>query len=357
MMFFQRRIFLELMGNAVTTLFLLLVVLLMIVSVKIMNSIGGLAVGEFLMILPIFLATSMDIVIPLSVLVAVVLTYGRAASDNEIDTLRSSGVNPIHLLTPGLVFGALMAIVLSMGVDHWKPLAERSVRELSRGVNMVELVQRKLSSGEPEELGDNTLISATSIGADFVLYGVTIQRYEDAGDLAFELYAEEVHWSVEAETNTLTIEPRNFRIVHGGSGEGTVGTVMRFQFGNEDGVLSSRAQTTPQLMAWAARPDEFRGGLDLLQLQSEIAQRQASPYVCIVFVLLGLPVALRFRRSDRVGAFLVAFLLALFFYFPSVKVSKALAEAGTLDPHLAAWSGHVLLVLVSGLFARKVFAT
>lgn len=357
MMFFQRRLFLELMGNAVTTLFLLLVVLLMIVSVQIINNVGGVSAADFITAIPSFAGRSIDIVIPLSVLVSVVLTYGRWAADNEIDTLRASGVHPGHLVTPGLVFGLLMAAVLAVGVDYWKPYSERAARELARGVNILEVIQNKLSSGEPEELDDNTLISATAIREDFVLLGVTIQRYDDAGALALELFAEEVHWDLDFDTNTFTIEPRNFRIIHGGSGEGTVGTKMRFQLRRDDTTTSSRAQTTPQLVAWASRPDDRRGGYDLIRLRSEVALRRATPYVCIVFVLLGIPVALRFRRSDRVGSFLVAFLLALFFYFPSVKVSKALAENGTLGPEVAAWSGHALLLVVSALFARRVFGT
>ena len=93
-MLFQRRLFLELMGNAVTTLVLLLAVLLMIVSVQIVNSVGGIGAAEFFTAIPVFAGRSIDIVIPLGVLVAVVLTYGRMAADNEIDTLRASGVNP-----------------------------------------------------------------------------------------------------------------------------------------------------------------------------------------------------------------------------------------------------------------------
>jgi len=64
-------------------------------------------------------------------------------------------------------------------------------------------------------------------------------------------------------------------------------------------------------------------------------------------VILGLPVALRFRRHDRIGAFLVAFLLALFLYYPSQRVSRVMAEEGILPAVVASWSGHAFLVLVS----------
>src|SRR6185436_6600448 len=60
--------------------------------------------------LPIQAATQLDVILPIAVLVSVVLTYGRAAADNEVDTLRASGVHPLHVMTPGLLFGALASL-------------------------------------------------------------------------------------------------------------------------------------------------------------------------------------------------------------------------------------------------------
>lgn len=357
MMLFQRKLFLELMGNALTTLALLLVVLVLLASATVMSKVDGLGLTEFFIAIPVFVLRSLDIVIPLSVLVSVVLTYGRAAADNEIDTLRASGVHPLHLLTPGLVFGLLMAAVMTVGVDTWKPYAERVTRQLTRSIDMGRLIAERLASGEPENLDDNTVISAKSMGEGGVLLSVTITRFDDDGALVWEMFAEEVLAYFDEDTGDLVVEPRNFRMVVGGNDfKGGTGTRFTRALIKEDAKLSLRALATPQLLRWLDRPPDQRGGsFDELQVRTEVAMRGAAPAVCAVFVLLGLPVALRFKRSDRVGAFLVAFLLALFFYFPSVKVSKALAENGTLAPVMAAWSGHALLVVIAALFARRVF--
>ncbi|GJM21798.1 MAG: LPS export ABC transporter permease LptG [Planctomycetota bacterium] len=356
MMLFQRKQFFELMGNALTTLSLLLVVLVLLASAKVMSKVDGLGLAEFFLAIPVFVMSSLDIVIPLSVLVAVVLTYGRAAADNEIDTLRSSGVHPGHLLTPGLVFGLLMAAVMAIGVDTWKPYAERASRRLTRSIDVGQMLAEKLASGEPEKLDDNTIISAKTMGANGVLQDVTITRFKSDGALEWEMFAEQVLAYFDEDTGDLVVEPRNFRMVVGGSDiVGGTGTRFTRTLLKEDAKLSLRAFTTAQLLAWLQRPPDMRGRHDELQVRTEVAMRGAAPAVCVVFVLLGIPVALRFKRSDRVGAFLVAFLLALFFYFPSVKVSKALAENGTLAPVIAAWSGHGLLVMISALFARRVF--
>jgi hypothetical protein len=51
----------------------------------------------------------------------------------------------------------------------------------------------------------------------------------------------------------------------------------------------------------------------------------------------------------------VAFLLALFLYFPASEVARALASNKVLDPDVAAWTGQALLVAVAAVLAWPVF--
>ena len=49
------------------------------------------------------------------------------------------------------------------------------------------------------------------------------------------------------------------------------------------------------------------------------------------------------------------FVLALVLYYPSVRVSKALAKEGVMDPALASWAGQgFLLLAAAGITWRLV---
>ena len=61
-----------------------------------------------------------------------------------------------------------------------------------------------------------------------------------------------------------------------------------------------------------------------------------------------------FRSGDRTGAFLAAFLIALFLYFPSLKLSLYLAERNVLSPAVASWSGSAVLLLLGLVLCRRV---
>ncbi len=48
--------------------------------------------------------------IPMSVLVACIMAYGRMSEDNEITALRSSGISFISILSPGIMFGLVITL-------------------------------------------------------------------------------------------------------------------------------------------------------------------------------------------------------------------------------------------------------
>src|SRR6185295_19378149 len=58
--------------------------------------------GVLLSFLPFLLANLLPYLLPLGFLLALVVTYGRLAADNEWTAMRMAGVHPIHLVLPAL---------------------------------------------------------------------------------------------------------------------------------------------------------------------------------------------------------------------------------------------------------------
>jgi lipopolysaccharide export system permease protein len=50
--------------------------------------------------------------VPMAVLVAALMSYGRLAEDNEITAMRSSGISFLTILGPGIVFGTVVAVLM-----------------------------------------------------------------------------------------------------------------------------------------------------------------------------------------------------------------------------------------------------
>ena len=355
MMLFQRRLFAELVRNTLTTTALLLSVLTLIVSVQVVHSADGLSLGFFARALPIQAATQLDVILPIAVLVSVVLTYGRAAADNEIDTLRASGVHPLHVVVPGLVFGELCALLLLLGLDYGKPLVKRLQLRLVRGEDIAAFIHNKLTAGEPVELeGGRTVLDADGFDSEGRALRMRVQLYDDQHNLQSALTAEQAEIRVDSERGEIEITFRDFQTIKGPRFEGQEFVITR-QLPRDIKDLDAKYLTTPQLLAWADRGRDPSPATTAREALIETHMRLSNAGAALVFVLLGLPVALLWRRHDRTGAFLVAFLLALFLYYPSQQISFALAKLDALSPALAAWSGNVLLLLLSLGLMWRVF--
>jgi lipopolysaccharide export system permease protein len=86
----------------------------------------------------------------------------------------------------------------------------------------------------------------------------------------------------------------------------------------------------------------------------EFHKKFAIPVACLVFVLLGIPMAVTTARSGRGVSVSVALLVYLVYYLFLVGGEK-LADRGHLDPVLAMWLANILLTAVGiPIFIRTV---
>lgn len=80
----------------------------------------------------------------------------------------------------------------------------------------------------------------------------------------------------------------------------------------------------------------------------EVHKKYAITVACLVFVLVGIPLALRFPRGGM-GLVLGGGLGIFALYYISLTAGEPLADAGILPPVLVMWAPNVLFTLL-GLF-------
>ena len=67
--------------------------------------------------------------LPISVLIAVLLAFGRLSSDNEIIAIRSSGINLFSLILPLLIIGMILSLTLLIFNDKASSYAHYAYRK------------------------------------------------------------------------------------------------------------------------------------------------------------------------------------------------------------------------------------
>ncbi|MDP7575303.1 MAG: LptF/LptG family permease, partial [Phycisphaerales bacterium] len=58
------------------------------------------------------LAWIVALAVPMAVLIATLMAFGRLSEDNEINALRSSGISFLTILQPALLFGSAVCLML-----------------------------------------------------------------------------------------------------------------------------------------------------------------------------------------------------------------------------------------------------
>jgi lipopolysaccharide export system permease protein len=78
----------------------------------------------------------------------------------------------------------------------------------------------------------------------------------------------------------------------------------------------------------------------------EYHKKFAIPFACIVFVLLGAPLAVRFPRGGP--GMVIGFSLAIFgIYYVSLIGGETLGDNGTVPPHWGPWGPNLVFFAIS----------
>jgi lipopolysaccharide export system permease protein len=115
-------------------------------------------------------------------------------------------------------------------------------------------------------------------------------------------------------------------------------------------IREQRAQEEDRRINNLARATEIKLRLDMAQRSRnrfvlEIHKKFALAAACIIFVIVGAPIALRFPRGG-VGLVLLVSLIVFALYYVGLIGGEALANKGRLDPVWAMWGTNAVLTAV-----------
>ncbi len=95
----------------------------------------GLGLGVLVEYVALNLAWIAALAVPMAVLVATLMSFGRLSHDNEITAMRTSGLSYAAILRPALMFGTLICLALIYFNNQVLPEANHKARLLSADIN------------------------------------------------------------------------------------------------------------------------------------------------------------------------------------------------------------------------------
>jgi len=95
----------------------------------------GLGLGILVEYVTLNLAWIAALAVPMAVLVATLMSFGRMSHDNEITAMRTSGLSYASIIRPALIFGMLICLALIYFNNQVLPNANHKARLLSTDIN------------------------------------------------------------------------------------------------------------------------------------------------------------------------------------------------------------------------------
>jgi lipopolysaccharide export system permease protein len=335
------------LGLGVFTFVLLLARLLRLIELVVNRGIPATSVARiFLYLLPAFL----EITVPMAMLLAILVAFGRLSADSEITALRSSGVSLYQLAPPVATFVVLVTLGTAALAWYGRPWGNRALR-----TTMWEIARSRATAGlKPQVFNDDfpgliiyaEQIDATTDRLDHVL--IADERDPLQSNTVF---ARSGYMISDVEHETVTL-----RLIDGSihTTDTAAGASYQTDFRSYDVNLDLRATFADARQ----RPDDPKE-LTIHQLAAAIAAKHAAgkpataelveyhrkfsiPFACVVFGLIALPLGIQPGRAVRSRGFAVS-LVVIFAYYALLSTGQGFAEQGRLPPVVGLWLPNLVL--------------
>lgn len=298
--------------------------------------------------------------IPMGVLLATVMTLNKLSLASEITVMRSCGIGLNRIAKPIFIFAIIMSL-LSFFINETIVPATTKV---SKDLAIWALGQKNIPDGKQnftfKELNTTTAglkrLFYVGFAKDKVLYNITV----------LDLSKNDTLQVLQARTGATSPEGWEFErgAIYTITDSGEVLNTTFFedsvvQFGvdlsKEMNKDIARERNFFQLINYLSKNHSNLNKETLTSIKIELFEKTAVPITTIVFVLIGVPLAITPPRVRYNRGFLFSILILFLYYFIRA-LSVSFAEAGSIAPFWGAWtSNFVLTALGVWLYYKKVF--
>lgn len=301
--------------------------------------------------------------LPISALIATLLSLGRLSGDNEIIAIKASGINILSLIMPLLTVGFILSLVLVLFNDRVIPYVHFASRKTLIEVG-IKNPTAALEPGVFINSFDKYILFIYRIDQNKL---TNIRIYEPQGDdkPTRTIVAKRGEFIALPEKKTVKLKlmdgtsdepdpqnPRNFYKLN----FKTYFMTLNMSQAKDAGSIGKK----PKDMTIHELRTELKklktGGIDPLPLITEINSKVSMAFSCLAFMLIGIPMAIITRRREKSINFGISFLI-IGVYYLALLGAEALSLQGHMDPAVAMWLPNIILALTGTILIRRLCAS
>ena len=321
----------------------------------------GVSIFDIMKLLILMIPSLLGFILPTAALTSILLVFGGFAQNNEITAMKASGINLIHLMLPVVLVAFLLSFFSLFLIDQVQPRSEYQSRQLVRHL-IVKRPAAYLEAGRFIKDFQGYTFWVNAIKGDR-LEGVTIFQFQE-GKPTRTILAEWGKVVAAPDQKSLALELYNGTSDEPNPDNPSVLYKLNFKtfllsnitVGKQRGGVNKKEKemTIDELFYRLKNDEEARNNPKKRRgIKSEIHKKISFSFATIVFVLVGLPIAIISRRGEVVISFSVAMAIVGIYYILFVW-GRSMAINGYIPPWIALWIPNILMVVVSGFLAKRM---
>jgi lipopolysaccharide export system permease protein len=352
----------------------------------------GLSPRDIFTLVPFVVPGSLPYTIPVSLLFAITVVFGRLAADNEVLAIKTAGLSAWTVLSPAIFIGISLSVLL-LYLSHTPiPLANIQAK-LVIYKNMEEMFYKFLRKDREfnnnrwpflikvKDVQDKIMIDATfkhrtggpqnPNSFDMVIQAKRARIRFDTGAGLAHVYLDGAEITnpredvslINNQTLDIPIPTNNDAMNEKRTQEWTTDELTTEQ-AKYRVLIEKERQRQAMIAALWMGSGRFRR-VDWAQVQTsfieygywkqmlnvyETEKQMRIALACgsFFFVLLGAPVGILFAKGDFLSAFITCFVPIIVLYYPLTLLAVNLGKDDILNPTIALWGGNTLLAILAG---------
>ncbi|MDD5005287.1 MAG: LPS export ABC transporter permease LptF [Candidatus Omnitrophica bacterium] len=318
-----------------------------------------------LIILQLFLYSlpySIQFILPIAIMAGLLLSLGRLSSDNEIISIRSSGMSTLKVILPFLVLGLIFTLFSILLHDRITPQSHFKTRQL----------MQEIGSKNPAAALEPGIFINTFEKYIIFVYEINgnkfrnIRIYEPQGEdkPPRTIIAKRGEFITVPDQNILKL-----KLIDGTSDEinpadpnnlykinfHTYFMTLDFAKNKTNAPINKKPKDMTMRELWSEIHKLRKLKIYDGPIATELHKKIAISFSSIVFFLLGVPLGIITRRREKAANIALAFLIVGLYFILTLFV-EALSKEGNLAPSSGMWIPNIIFGSIGIYLSRKLCA-
>jgi len=320
------------------------------------NGVSALIVGEYLVnVTPYFLYFP---IAPLSMLLAVLVTFGILQRTNEITAIKATGISLYRIVVPVLIAASLVAGVLFLSDQLYLPYTNKrqdALRNRIKGKPAQTYLRpdRKWIFGQHSDIYYYQFFDPDRD----VFGGISVYRFDPhTFQITSRISAERAHWS----------DPMGRWVYEQGWERSLSGSAIQnykqFDVATFPELTEAPAYFKKEIKQSSEMSyEELRryihdleqSGFDVVRLRVQLQKKLAYPLITLVMAILAVPFALSAGKRGAIAGVATAIGIGVVYWTIS-GLFEAMGNLSQLPPAVAAWSPDIVFGFIGGYLILRM---